>query len=200
MARKTDEKYREIKKSKILECARKVFYRKGYLDVTMQDIIDECGISRGGIYLYYSSVEEIFRDVSARRNKARFSVIRKSVDENKPFESVLGEYLAIQRERLLNMENSLLRAMYEYIFSKANGATKAFRNAQLDNIRKSVSSILAFGIKQGAIRDENIQKLTDHFIVVIEGLSVLALTDVLTDSIVGEQFDILKEMIERISV
>lgn len=198
MARKSNEKYREIKISKILESARHVFYRKGYLDVTMQDIIDECGISRGGIYLYYSSVDEIFLDVATRRNKARFSVIRKSVDDDEPFDCVLGDYLALQKERLLNMENSLLRAMYEYIFSRAKGANPAFRNAQLDNIRKSVMSILDLGLRQKAIRDETIQKLTDHFVIVIEGLSVMALTDVLTESMVDEQLGILSEMIEKI--
>lgn len=198
MARKSNEKYREIKKGKILENARRVFYRKGYLDVTMQDIIDECGISRGGIYLYYSSVDEIFRDVAARRDKARFSVLRKSVDDDEPFDTVLGDYLALQKERLLNMENSLLRAMYEYIFSGAEGASPTFRNAQLDNIRKSVMSILELGLKQKAIRDEEIQKLTDHFVVVIEGLSVMALTDVLTEKMVDEQLGILSEMVEKI--
>ena len=48
------------KKKLILETARTVFSLKGYRGVTMKDIVEACGISRGGLYLYFSSTEEIF--------------------------------------------------------------------------------------------------------------------------------------------
>ena len=197
MPRTPDEKYRRAKQNKILDGAHTVFCRKGFLAVTMQDIIDECKISRGGIYLYFSSVEELFREVSSRRNKAKFSIIRKAVDDNEPFMTVLDDYIALQKERLLHMENSLLRAMYEYIFSRADGATQVFREAQLSSIRQSVSSILLLGVRQGVIRNDQIQRLTDHFVVTIEGLGVLALSEVITEKIVDEQFTILADMVER---
>ena len=212
MARTPNEEYRQEKESRILESARIVFCRKGYLNVTMQDIIDECNISRGGIYLYFSSVDEIFQAVSSSRSRSRSSVTHKSIDDNEPFAVVLDAFLASQKERLLHMENSLLRASYEYIFSGAKGATPAFRNAQLANLRKTVLSILTLGIEQKVIKaentakladhfiviDENMAKLADHFIVIIEGLGVMALVDVLTEKIVDEQFAILNTMIEKI--
>jgi len=199
MARKPNEIYRKAKENNILESARLVFCRKGYLNVTMQDIIDECNISRGGIYLYFSSVDEIFQAVASSRNKTKFSVIRKAVDDNEPFTAVLDAFLALQKERLLYMKDSLLRAMYEYTFSRAEGATPAFRDEQLSNLRKSVLAILELGLRQKAIHEENIATLADHFIVVIEGLGVMALVDVLTETIVDEQFAILNTMVETIS-
>ena len=51
------------KKKLILETARTVFSLKGYRGVTMKDIVEACGISRGGLYLYFSSTEEIFLEV-----------------------------------------------------------------------------------------------------------------------------------------
>ena len=39
------------KKNYIIEKAREVFQKKGYRAVTMKDIVDACGISRGGLYL-----------------------------------------------------------------------------------------------------------------------------------------------------
>jgi AcrR family transcriptional regulator len=198
MARTPNEEYRKEKESSILESARVVFCRKGYLNVTMQDIIDECNISRGGIYLYFSSVGEIFQAVSSRRNRSRSSLIHQAIDDNEPFVVVLDDFLASQKERLLHMDNSLLRASYEYIFSGAEGATPAFRDMQLSNLRTTVLSILTLGIRQKVIRDENAVKLADHFIVVIEGLSVMSLVDVLTETIIDEQFAILNTMIENI--
>ena len=51
------------KRNLILDCAEKVFSQKGFSVVTMKDIIEACNISRGGIYLYFSSTDEIFMEV-----------------------------------------------------------------------------------------------------------------------------------------
>ena len=51
------------KRKYIVETARGVFVEKGYKDVTMKDIVDACGISRGGLYLYFDSTEALFREV-----------------------------------------------------------------------------------------------------------------------------------------
>ena len=53
------------KRKYILDKARVVFSEKGYKNVTMKDIVDACEISRGGLYLYFSSTEEIFLAVLA---------------------------------------------------------------------------------------------------------------------------------------
>jgi len=198
--RTTNEKHRKNKIRKILDAARLTFYRKGYLDVTMQDIIDECGISRGGIYLYFNSVDEIFQEVVRQRNKEKFSAISKAVQDKAPFTEVLDNYMALQKERLINIEESLFRAYCEYVFSKPKGTVLAFRDVQLNHLRKSVLSILMLGVSQGVIRDEKISRLADHFIVVIDGLSVLSLGGALTENVVEAQFDILSEMIKNIEI
>jgi len=198
--RTINEKHRKNKIRKILDAARLTFYRKGYLNVTMQDIIDECGISRGGIYLYFNSVDELFQEVIRQRNKEKFSIISKAVQEKAPFKEVLANYMALQKERLFNIEESLFRAYCEYVFSKPKGTVLAFRDVQLNHLRKSVLSILMLGVSQGVIRDEKITRLADHFIVVIDGLSVLSLGGALTENVVEEQFGILEEMIRSIEV
>ena len=62
------------KRKYIVETARGVFVEKGYKDVTMKDIVDACKISRGGLYLYFASTEEIFMDVlkMGRRRRMMF--------------------------------------------------------------------------------------------------------------------------------
>ena len=188
------ERQRKSKIRKILEAARLVFCRKGFLAVKMQDIIDECGISRGGIYIYFSSVDEIFLEVLKQRNKEGLSSINKSVSAHEPFEVVLGAYMCRQKERLINFENSLFRAYCEYIFSKPKPAVHAFRDTQLQQLRGSVEAILKLGVSQGVLKDENISQTAVHFITVIDGLSILALGDALTEEIIDEQFAILRRV------
>lgn len=195
------EKQSKIKMKKILDSARQVFCRKGFLAVTMQDIIDECGISRGGIYVYFASVDEIFFEVMKQRNREKFSVVNKSVQSLEPFEVVLSDYFSRQKERLLNFKKSLFRAYCEYIFSKPKNAVEAFRDIQFAHLQKTIVSILMLGVHQGIIVNKDngakIRILANHFIVAIDGLSVLALAEALTEEIIDEQFGILFEMVQN---
>jgi len=163
----------------------------------MQDIIDECGISRGGIYIYFASVDEIFLEVMKQRNKERISSINKSVLDHEPFEKVLENYISKQKSRLINFENSLFRAYCEYIFSKPKVAVQAFRDSQLNQLRSSVESILNLGAQQEVIKNKNISQLATHVIATIDGLSILALGHAITEDIVNEQFALLGEVIYK---
>ncbi|MDO7907695.1 TetR family transcriptional regulator [Paenibacillus sp. JX-17] len=59
MSPKVNEEYKEQKKREILNTAIAVFTRKGYTDTTMKDIVEESGMSRGAVYSYFSSTEEM---------------------------------------------------------------------------------------------------------------------------------------------
>ena len=46
-------------KKNICEEAYILFSKRGYKDVTMKDICDKTGLSRGGLYRHYESTEQI---------------------------------------------------------------------------------------------------------------------------------------------
>ena len=196
MPRPHFEKKRADKQRKILDAARRVFCRKGFLAVKMQDIINECGISRGGIYIYYASVDEVFLDVVKLRNAEGISSINKAVDAAEPFWDVFGAYMAKQKARLTNFENSLFRAYCEYIFSRPTDAVDVFRDVQLSHLRGSVEAILRLGVGQGVLPGQCITQLAVHIIAVVDGLSVLAMGGALTGELVDEQFAILSRTLK----
>ena len=49
----------EERKEQILQAAMKVFNRRGFSDARMDDIVEESGMSKGGVYWYFKSKEEI---------------------------------------------------------------------------------------------------------------------------------------------
>ncbi|MBM7648717.1 AcrR family transcriptional regulator [Bacillus ectoiniformans] len=53
----------ETKERLILEVAIKLFSMKGYHDTSMQEIAEECGISKGSLYKAFASKEELFIDI-----------------------------------------------------------------------------------------------------------------------------------------
>lgn len=65
------------KKKYILDTARKVFVEKGYKSVTMKDIVEACGISRGGLYLYFDSTEQILLEILQMEAEETDDIFRK---------------------------------------------------------------------------------------------------------------------------
>ena len=49
----------EVRKAEIMQASKKLFYEKGYLKTTTQDIINELKISRGLLYYHFDSKEDI---------------------------------------------------------------------------------------------------------------------------------------------
>lgn len=60
---KVTEEYIQNKKKRIVEAAYTLCLKKTVSTVTMQDIINETGLSQGGIYRFYHDIDEIFSDM-----------------------------------------------------------------------------------------------------------------------------------------
>jgi AcrR family transcriptional regulator len=66
---KVDEIYFEQKRKLILDATYRVCMKKPLYEVTMRDIIEEIGISQGGIYRYYANFHDILFDLIDRETK-----------------------------------------------------------------------------------------------------------------------------------
>jgi AcrR family transcriptional regulator len=54
---------RENRRSAILKAARRLFFEKGFKTVTVESIAKKAELSKGSIYLYYNSKEEIYTQI-----------------------------------------------------------------------------------------------------------------------------------------
>lgn len=196
MARKPNEKQRNEKREMIIKKAREVFCHKGYLSVTMKDIVDACGISRGGLYLFFSSVEELFQAVIASRNISRFQTVREQVEKNAEFFGLFDMYFSMQKDRILHMENSTLRATYEYYFVHQNPSDIEFRNIQIACIKKTILDILNLGVRQGAIVNDNIDEIAETYMFLIEGMSVFGMFYNISEAYIETQIQLMKSMLK----
>jgi AcrR family transcriptional regulator len=53
-------KPREVREKEILDAAIRCFSKKGYHETTMDDIVAESGLTKGGIYWYFKGKREVF--------------------------------------------------------------------------------------------------------------------------------------------
>ena len=62
-------KEHEARRKAILKAAREVFFRKGFMDATVDEIAERCDLAKGTIYLYFGSKEELYISIMAEGMK-----------------------------------------------------------------------------------------------------------------------------------
>ena len=104
------------KRQYILETAKKVFAEKGFKRVTMKDIVEACDISRGGLYLYFNSTEEVFAEVLKMESEEADDLFSDSIKEDSTASDILMLFLKEQKKEILRKKDTLTQATYEFYF------------------------------------------------------------------------------------
>ncbi len=75
------EREKEQRRIDIINAAEKLFFARGYDDVSMNDIAHEVELSKATIYLYFDNKEELFFAIVLRGTLILNSTIKKEVDQ-----------------------------------------------------------------------------------------------------------------------
>ena len=77
-----EQKVGQMRKKEIREAAKRCFLTKGFQSTTMEDVIMEIGMSRGGVYHHYASTNEMLKDLMLDGNNYRNSLISEYLKNN----------------------------------------------------------------------------------------------------------------------
>ncbi|MBO5209838.1 MAG: TetR/AcrR family transcriptional regulator [Lachnospiraceae bacterium] len=174
------------KKQYILEKARDVFMEKGFKSVTMKDIVEACEISRGGLYLYFGSTEEILLEVLKADADEDDDVFTNRITEDDTAADILTLFLKEQKKELLRKKNSLTVAIYEYFFIHKADKNNMLRK-QFDSGVKVIEKLIGAGIASGEFYCENPKGAASNIMYVLEGLKINSQTMGITEEMVDEQ-------------
>jgi len=166
----------EQKRKLILECAKKVFMEKGYKDVTMKDIVDACGISRGGLYLYYGSTKEIFLDILEGEIQKNDDTSSENMPKRMTATDILMLFLKEQKKELLRKKNSLILATYEFFFANKIPKKENPLKKQFDEAVFVLQNLIESGVENGEFYCENAKDTARNIMYVLEGLKITAKT------------------------
>lgn len=92
MASEIKERRKEQHRQEILRTAEHIFARKGYHTTTMETVAEECGWSKGTLYLYFKSKEDLFFSILIEKMD-RFS--ETLLNELKTSKGVRGKVAAL---------------------------------------------------------------------------------------------------------
>lgn len=173
------------KKQYILETAKKVFVEKGYKNVTMKDIVEACDISRGGLYLYFSSTEELLLAVLQQDAEELDDVFTESIEEDSAAD-ILTLFLKEQKKELLRKRNNLTMAVYEYAFENREKKDQMLRR-QFDAGVRVLEKLIESGIASGEFYCENPRGAANNIMYLLEGMKINSQIMGITEAMVDEQ-------------
>jgi len=145
-------KVKENKKNTILKAARKLFFDRGFKFVTVDSIAAKAGVSKGSIYLYFDSKEEIYAQVLITDNIELNKNIKIFSTKEAPATELLLEFSQIYINYFLE-HNELFRILMTFMLQTEQMNLTQEQNTELirttnENI-KVISTIIQKGMDSG---------------------------------------------------
>jgi AcrR family transcriptional regulator len=174
MAPKVTAEYKESTRNRILAAAQEIFSQRGYASSSMDDIVERSRLSKGALYWYFNSKEELF---VALQDKQLSSSVARLKAKSGPEDSAmvkLERAAEIAFASLIGDDKDASRMNME--FNLAAMRMKPVQRRQDARYRTVHSFILGYvedGIRRGEFRrDLDPDEVATVLVGVIDGLSL----------------------------
>ena len=164
MSRKGD-----LTKQHIKEQSIKLFAQRGFKDVTMKDICDVTELSRGGLYLHYSSTRQIFSEIIDDLMNAQGDEFSEKIEQGLSAKEILLQVLERYKNEMLDTQGSLSVAIYEFF----SADTSKQDNALFQQYQKSYliwKQLLEYGINRKEFNAIDIDAIFDLIVFSYQGV------------------------------
>jgi AcrR family transcriptional regulator len=149
MAPIVSEEYKEKKRKEILASAFACFAKKGFEAATIDDIVHHSGISKGAIYNYFSSKDEIYLELMRRETLETNSELTNKISN---FTTALEKinylfdvYLSINPFEEKNVEDVIVHYEFKIYSARNKEINEILNKRRHDFFIKLVSEILENG-------------------------------------------------------
>ncbi|ATP41923.1 hypothetical protein CSE16_18895 [Solibacillus sp. R5-41] len=171
MSPKVTKQYKENRKFEILKAAETVFCQKGFEPTTMKDVVEVSGMSRGGVYQYFSSTEEMLKCILNERDEQFEKKIHNLIQSNQPvwetIESILDEYNK-------DSFNKISAVTYEYFVTgwRSEGIERIpYLLTRFNRARENFIKMLQKGVDTGEFSPEQpLHTIATFIINVTDGI------------------------------
>ena len=159
-------------KTKELICseAYKLFAEKGFKEVTMKDICEKTGLSRGGLYRHYSSTEAIFSHIINSLMQTQENEVLNKIESLVPAKQILLALLNRYQIEMLDSSNCLTLAIYEFFSTLQRKGNESLLYEQYLLSKKTLESLIAYGIKTKEFNEVNAEAIIDIIIFSYQGV------------------------------
>ena len=157
---KVSPEYRAERLAHILAAARRCFVRDGFHGTSMQDLVDEAGVSSGAVYRYFPSKDAVIEAIAADNLEQVVTVVRQSIEAGLSAEAAIGAVLDFVTAR--HAEDGFA-AIALLVWSEA------LRNPVLAERLSTSNKAAAQLLRSSKRRNQNSAAVTDLLLCVLPG-------------------------------
>ena len=163
----------ETRKQQILEAAIAVFARKGFDGASMDDIVAESGLSKGGLYWHFDKKDDIIAAVLELFFDQEMAGLTAVAAENAPaLERLqkLGQLLGVEMEQTLA---AVPIALEFYAVAARQESVRRAIAGYFDVYRSQLEQLIADGVAAEEFRPVDSTATATTLIALFEGLALL---------------------------
>lgn len=155
-------------KAKILESAKELFIEKGYSDVTMKDVCEATGLSRGGLYRHFSSTADMMVRLMDMEQETAEEMVNQRLERHVGAEQMLDGFLERHLEFMLSDTGRLELAIQQFAQTDERGREQNIK--RVDQAVKRTVRLIESGQKEGVFVDGDPLVLAQVVIMTIGGM------------------------------
>lgn len=157
------------KREQILDGAKRVFMRLGFDAASMNDITREAGVSKGTIYVYFESKDDLFAAIMERERMRVAASMRDILDGSEEAEEGLLRFGVAFTQRITSVETiSAMRTMIS-VASRMPVLSQHFFQGDSMNIGFFLERFLIRQIARGSLSTSDVSLAARHFIDLCTG-------------------------------
>lgn len=154
-------------RERILDSAFRLFAINGFKGVTIDDLMSNCGLTRGAFYAHFTSKEELYREaLKFRASNTKLASLKPEGVSNKQWLSLLlNKYLSSEHVKGdqslscplaflaidINMQNESIKTAYAETYHGMNTAIMEYASGYADCDEQDILSVTAMMIGAVAI-------------------------------------------------
>jgi AcrR family transcriptional regulator len=167
----------EIRRNQILDAATTVFVRQGFQHARMDDIVEESGLSKGTLYWYFKSKEDIINAILRRLFTGELANLESLLEA----EGTVSERLVLltgDRVNGMKRMSSLVPIIFEfYAVAVHQQWVQQFIGEYFQQFRKLLEDLIRQGTDRGEFRPVNATEAAISLASMYEGLTIHWLMD-----------------------
>jgi AcrR family transcriptional regulator len=151
------EREKEHRKEEILDAAQRIFFDKGLASATMDDIADAAELSKGTLYLYYKSKEDMYLAVAMRGMNSMKAQIDVLIETEPTIVGVLAQLPDVAIQFYLSNKNYFRMFSFLHMPQFHKQVSPEVEMAGLDESQKSrnaANKLLERAVQDGLIRED----------------------------------------------
>lgn len=154
----------------IKDCACSLFAEKGFKDVTMKDVCEAAGLSRGGLYCHYESTRQIFQEIVEDMMGRQEDMIDWKIRQKQSAVRILDTILDQYGNEMLDSGSSLSMAIYEYFSIQEIAHQKNSLYEQYLISANTWKKLMQYGIDRGEFYEVDIDAVFDLIVFSYQGV------------------------------